>query len=377
MTSIHPKPAIQTRSQLPPLIMGLGAKWSSRMITLALIALLTLPLSQQLYFSDSNTAESFAEANRDIYAIYVEGMRVADGDNPYTRIHEGDMRKNKKYPTYFPLIYYYFAGIHWLGATSWEAQFKIWSSVYLISYFLMGVALFAFVRLRGGYLLALTSVLLVLYSRWGLYVTEYATTDASGIWPMIVALHMLARSRQMGASLFLGLSIAIKHLAIFVAPLFAIIAVFHSTDRKPTWGRGIWVCAAIAALPVLLSLPFLVDDPAGIFKSILFSATRDGTGSIKSMDALTRLDGLVARLPMVGMLVICYIVAIRQKVPAACGALLIMSVFLGFNSVYFPQYQIWIAALVPCAIAEAVAMMALCVNNPNEKNLTGRQITAS
>ena len=44
------------------------------------------------------------DKNEDVYYIYLEGKRIIDGENPYERILEGDMRINKKYPTYFPLF---------------------------------------------------------------------------------------------------------------------------------------------------------------------------------------------------------------------------------------------------------------------------------
>src|SRR5690242_5186208 len=42
----------------------------------------------------------------DIYYNWVEGRNILSGQNPYARILSSDMRVNKKYPTYFPLIYF-------------------------------------------------------------------------------------------------------------------------------------------------------------------------------------------------------------------------------------------------------------------------------
>src|SRR5690606_16561708 len=116
------------------------------------------------------------------------------------------------------------------------------------------------------------------------------------------------KGRREASALAVGVSLVIKHMAIFVLPLYLVWAWVEAPPEK-RWRQTLIVGAWIAATPVLLSLPFLLDDPAAFIKSILFSATRARMADHHSLDVYLGLGGLLARVPMFGMFFVVYYLA--------------------------------------------------------------------
>ena len=46
-----------------------------------------------------------SDGREDVYFTYVEGQRLAAGENPYARVLSGNMRENDKYATYLPAFF--------------------------------------------------------------------------------------------------------------------------------------------------------------------------------------------------------------------------------------------------------------------------------
>ena len=65
----------------------------------------------------------------DVYLSWKDGVRIAEGDNPYSRIHSGDMTKNESYPTYLPAFYVFSAGLYQLGVSDLAALYSYWRPI--------------------------------------------------------------------------------------------------------------------------------------------------------------------------------------------------------------------------------------------------------
>ena len=296
------------------------------------------------------------DPNDDIYFTYLEGDRLLRGENPYARVLEGDMRQNQKFATYLPLFYYLSAGTQLLGLS----EYTQWAALWRIAFTLAGawIAICIFLRAWETRLKALAVVapLFWLFNRWTLHVTISADLDFLPLALLLTSWALLEK-RPRAALIMFGTSLAIKHYVAFLAPLF-LMHIWRSTAELK--GR-IWKnLLLMGSVPLIVSIPFLIWDAEALLKSILFSATRNpmATGGIASLDALLGWSGWAARLPMLGMILLIYVVAWRGKLRAYASSLLIMATVTFFNSVFFTSYMVWVMPFVPLAIIEAISRVS-------------------
>lgn len=287
----------------------------------------------------------------DIYFSYVEGQRLLAHENPYARVLSGNMRENDKYATYFPLFYLLAALTQSLGLSDYGPWISLWRIVF-VSFTLgsAGVIFWTLYR-RKAILAAAFAAIFFLLSRWTLHITQIATLDSIALFPLLLALLIFDKHRNAALLLF-GLSLAFKQIAILLVPLF-LIWTWQSARQKPA--RSLLIGAiAMAAVPLLLSLPFLVWNGEGYVKSIVFSITRDAAAHVDAPSAgsLLGLTGVPARAPMILLLTLVYLMAWRQSVGRYLASLLTMSVFIDFNAVLFLQYFAWLVPFVPLSIAD-------------------------
>jgi uncharacterized membrane protein len=290
----------------------------------------------------------------DVYYAWVEGTRILDGQNPYARVLDGDMRVNQKYATYFPVFYELSALTQLAGRRDYESWIAFWRVVFLLFNLGTAVLLFHAGHRRRMALLGLLAACFWLFNRWTLLVTRIAHLDFIPIFFLIAALELFPRNRWMALLLF-GLSLGVKQIAIFVTPLFLI---WCWQAGGPHRFRQIGLAAlAIAAIPLLASAPFLAWNAEGFVKSVLFSATREGASHFAgaSMDGWLGWVGIPAKLPMLGLMALTCGLAGQRRIGTYVATLLIMAIFLDFNSVLFVQYMAWIVPLIPlvaCDLAD-------------------------
>jgi len=290
----------------------------------------------------------------DVYFSWVEGKRVLEGENPYARILEGNMRYNRKYATYFPGFYLLSAATQKMGYAEFDAWILLWRPWFLAAGLAVGAVLFIAICAKGAPLLALASVALWLFNRWSLNITDIALMDFLPILFMVLAMALLPRSVVAAAALF-GVSLAIKQVAAPIAPLFLVWAWQEGPERR--WRRLLWVFLGLSLLSVVISIPFLLWNAEGFVKSVLFSVTRVEAGHLRlvpSLDHGLGWHGWTSRLPFLGLCVLVYIGAGARQIPPACAAALVMMAFVGLNRTIFYQYFCWSIPLVLLAFAEAV-----------------------
>jgi Gpi18-like mannosyltransferase len=321
------------------------------LICLFLITIVGIVVHTQLWVFDT--------AEEDIYYVWLEGKRLLAGENPYARILLGNMRENDKYATYFPLFYWLSALTQLLGFRDYSTWLAFWRPVFLM--FNIGIAGLIFSRLNKNNLftVGLFAALFWLLNRWTLHVTQIAHIDFVPVFFLLSSLITFKRYRYTSLLLF-SLSLAFKQIAVFLIPLY-LIWVWQATEREKVKNVAI-ALLIILSIPLITSIPFLLWNAEGFFKSILFSATRNPGGhfNVSSLDVFIGeifpgFVGLKAKLPMLFLMGLVYLSALRGKIGIYMSALLTLSVFVDFNSVLFRQYFVWTVPLLPLALCDFVS----------------------
>ncbi len=289
----------------------------------------------------------------DIFWAWGEGERLVKGENPYARILAGNMQENHKYPTYFPLFYELSGLTQWAGLHNYEPWIAFWRVIFLAFNLAIAAALFTLIYPRGQLIAAAFAACFWLFNRWTLYVSQVAHLDFIPIFLLIVSLSLFRKHRWVSLLLY-SLSLGIKQIGIFVAPLYLIWtwqAVEVKSDRLK---QTLLAALVIASVPLATSLPFIAWNAEGLVKSVLFSVTREPADDLRlaSLDAWMGWLGWPGRLPMFALLVLTYVLAWRRKVGLYTGPLLVMATFVSFNTVFFRQYVAWIVPLLPLVLCD-------------------------
>jgi hypothetical protein len=287
----------------------------------------------------------------DVFYNWVEGQRLKQGENPYARVLTGNMRDNDKYATYFPVSYYASLLTIEAGLDTYERWIVLWRVIFLLANLGIAAILFYLPFRRRMWILALFAAAFWLLNRWTLHVTQIAQLDFLAILPLIASIALFSRHRY-AALLLLSLSIGVKQIGLFMAPLY-LIWVWQETER----GRGkelLIAIALIASIPLVSSLPFLIWNPEALIKSVFFDAVRNPADhfSAASFDATVGWVGLPAKTPMVAMMVLVFVMAWQRYIGKWTSTLLVMMAFVDFSSVLFRQYFVWAAPFVPLAVLD-------------------------
>lgn len=295
------------------------------------------------------------DRNADVYFIFTDSLALTEGGSPYARILGGDMRTNKKYATYLPLFYQAAAFTQWLGLTVYAEWLAFWRLVFAAFDVAIALLLFTVAWRRGLALFAVFAGLFWAWNRWTVFEVLVAQIDFIPIFLLLLSLLLLERRTTLALLLF-GLSLAVKQIAVFLLPLY----LAHVWRASPDGGRmraTLRALALILALPLVVSLPFLIGEPEAFLRSILFSATRLPRSHFgaPSIDAAFGLVGLPAKLPMLGLMAIVYVLALRGRIGLTFAALLVMSAFVDFNSVLYTHYPVWVVPLLLLAACDHLA----------------------
>lgn len=300
--------------------------------------------------------------NEDMYYIWLEGKRIAIGENPYARVLAGNLRDNDKYATYFPVVYLCSALAYKLGIQNYRDWLYLWRPVSFACHMgIVGLTLGYFQR-RGLWFMGIAAASILLLGRWSIYIVRVHHLEFAAIFCLLLSL-VLLQTRTKLALLLFGVSLGIKQIAIFLLPLY-LIWLWRAYAGKQ---RGIQEFTVgvvlVLVVPCVTSLPFVFWNAEGFFKSVLFSATRLANSHIDrapSLDAIFAKDypwlvGLRAKLPMLVIMGLLYLSLLTEKVGIFLASTMVMATFVYFNSVLFLQYFIWPLSLVPFALVEKKA----------------------
>ncbi len=304
-----------------------------------------------------NQDNKFELTQQDIFAVYTEGDRLSRGINPYARVLEqgGDMRWNLTFPAYLPVMYSLSALIEGIGVTDFLDYLSVLRWFYLAAN--LGIAYLLFYVPYHRYnalLFGAFSALFWLMNRWVVHITMIYHFDFLALLPFLISLALWPRHRRLSLLLF-GLSLAVKHMAIFMAPVY--LVWIARTTEKPSLRRLVEGALWMGAVPLLVALPFMVWNLEGFFKSLLISLTRVAESHFGVPDFATvfTLSGASAKLPMFGLFLLIYGLAWRNRLRPFAAGLFVMAVFLDYNAVLFRQYMVWIVPLIPLAAAGTLA----------------------
>lgn len=296
-----------------------------------------------------NLYEQKAIAN-DIEYVWNEGSEIVHGNNPYARAAT-DTKHGGKYATYFPLSYIASAAIQKMGFATFSSYLTVVRPIVWGFQFCSAALVCIYLMRRGQLFLGVFAFFVILFHRFTLYPARVVHIDFPAIAFLLLGLMLLSKKPKT-AYVLLGISLAIKQMAIFLLPA-TLIYVWHTHTSKK---QLLIACIYISILPIATLLPFIINSPSGVINSIVFSANRSATGDFASPDIATTLSltGLTARLPMIAMLVFIYIAVWRKEIQIYGATLAIFIIFIGFNPVLFFQYLAWIIPFIPLAISEAV-----------------------
>ena len=297
---------------------------------------------------------------QDIYYIWLEGKRIITGENPYARVLTGDMRVNDKYATYFPLAYLFSALVQKLGFPDFRDWLYLWRPISFAFHIGIVALTLRYFQQRGLWILGFVVSTIILLGRWSIYVVRVSHLEFAAIFFLLFSLVLLKEKTKLSLLMF-SISLGIKQIAIFLLPLYLIYLWKNGAKNRRTKELvlGFFI---ILSIPLLTSLPFLIWNAEGFFKSILFSATRLESSHIKaaaSVDVVfsqkfTWIVGLKAKLLMLFLMGMLYLSFLKEKVNMFVSSTMTMMTFLYFNSVLFLQYFLWPLCLIPFALVELI-----------------------
>ena len=290
----------------------------------------------------------------DMYYIWLEGKRIIAGENPYARVLASNLRENDKYATYFPIAYLLSALVQKLGFLDYRDWLYFWRPLSFTFHMgIIGLTLKYFQQ-RGLLILGAAASMILLLGRWSIYIVRVHHLEFAAIFFLVFSLVLLKEKTRLALLMF-SISLGIKQIAIFALPIYLIWLWKHRTGQDLIIG-----VLLIFSVPTLTSLPFLIWNAEGFFKSVLFSATRLGANHISgapSIDVMFSQDypwliGLRAKLPMLVLMGLFYLSFLTERVGIFLATAMTMMTFLYFNSVLFLQYFVWPLCLLPFALVE-------------------------
>ena len=291
-------------------------------------------------------------SSEDIFYVWEEGKRLAAGVNPYARIIGESLRDNNKYPTYLPLSYFFVAILHRLGIKDFVDFVSVWRPISLACHLGITAVTFSIYSRRGKPLSGLIACSILLLGRWSAYIINVQHSEFAAILPILLAGQQLNRRPKLSALLF-GLSLCVKHVGIILLPSFLLGLQWEPLSSRPSKRTNLLVYAGLAlALPLIISIPFLINQPSGFLLNIIFSTTRgfgDHGSATGTRLILTGVDG--TRLLMVSLIAMNWIAQAKENINFWFASTITLLIFLQFNAVIFAQYYIWLISflLISCA----------------------------
>jgi hypothetical protein len=290
--------------------------------------------------------------DRDIGFEYRQAMELGKGTNPYTRILSGNLLENNKYATLFPLYYYFLLVI---GTIS-NQNFSTFITNYRIVIQLFEYSAFMFLYLRfrekNQKALGLFAASFLLLNRWTILSVSTLKQDIVAITFLLASLYYLDRKLRFSYLLY-GVSLGIKHLGIFIMPLYLLSAI----TRKRRLKDAVLDFMLLFTPVVLPSIPFLIGNFKAFYLSMVFSITRkpvsscgiSPTGYEKLLVNYKNLGNTVAmffltlpRLPLIAFTLSNVVLFFTKRISLKAYLMATYIIFAALNPVYFDQYIMWI-----------------------------------
>lgn len=335
-------------------------KWPGGLILLALAVLVLAFFGVHLLYWRIG-AETLKN-REDIFFAWREGQRLFEGINPYARILGNSLRENQKYPTYLPLSYLSSFAMSKLGFTTFEEFLRIWRLLTLACHGAIGLLVFHCFHRQGKPLTGFVLCAVVLVGRWSSYVVMVQHLEFAALLPMLLSCLLIERNLRL-AGLLSGLSLAVKHMGLILLP-FLVIQVMRShagADQRNQHKAVAKFLIGVAAIPMIITLPFLIDEPIGLIQSMLFSATRlpsdhgIATGILPAR--MFGADG--GKIALLALLIATYFASAKEWLGIWTGCAIAMILYVQFNPVVFTQYYYWLIVFISLALSPPAAVVGL------------------
>lgn len=323
-------------------------------LLLEIIALFILLLVVKKVDASNEQRESFYFKKEDIYYEFDAAKQIAQGKNPYEKTLEGNMVENDKYATLFPL-YYYFLGLIRNSVNGDFSDFLAkFRSILTLSRIVSGLAIYLMFRRIGKKTIGFIAASVYLLNLWSLESFVLLKQDAIAIALLLVSYYFFGRKNWVSYLLF-GFSLGIKHIGIFIFPLYLTPLLFKEQKLK----EFIFNMLLLFAPVVISSMPFLLSNPQSLLASLEFSFTRapnDGQVIFGYQKLLvhysegglngTYFEFLLPRLPLLLAVMSTIYLLFTKLIPRSFYLFAGIAVFSIFNPVIFAQYVTWLTPLI-------------------------------
>ncbi len=330
---------------------------SKKLLFIFEVVVFLLVINFAVFLNKSNRQEIWEFDESDIQFEIFSARQLSSGENPYSKILKGNLLINDKYPTLFPLYYQYLALLDNIGGNYFENTIDMHRQVIFASQVIGAIAIYLIFRREKRYFVGALAAAFFVFNKWTLANVMDAKQDIIAIAALMIALYFFTSKNKKGlyaAAFFYGISMGIKHLGIFVSPIFLIPIIYKKINFRETL-----VYALLFLVPtIFISLPIILDSPDGFFYSIMFSFTRIPTYK----DGKYVYDSLVLynvgvennnifyymlpRIPLVIFIGLNSILVLMKKIPIFVYCLASIFIFVALNPTLIDQYFTWITPFV-------------------------------
>ena len=300
--------------------------------------------------------------NSDVGVEFRTGLDIRRGINPYSRITTEDLLRNEKFATLLPLYYYFLLGIAHITDYQQDDYLNLFRIIIYIAQFTGAMFLYLYFRKKNHRLLGLLACSFFLMNRWAIDSTADLKQDTIAVTFLIVSLYFFKTKPKISYFLY-GMSLATKHIGIFVFPAFLIPFVSRKKPVKELVLDFMWLF-----IPVLApTLVFIFDDLKSFVLSMLFGLTR-ATATNSSMTfgyekilvkynptgikLLTPLYYMLPRVLLLSFSGLLSILVLLKKIPVSFYVFASFLVFATFNPVVYDQYLVWAMAFAFFGVAD-------------------------
>lgn len=324
----------------------------SRKLIIELIALLiTAFLLYKVDFSVDRDSDFYFK-KEDIYYEYEVAKQIQKGENPYNRILEGNMVENDKYPTQLPLYFYFLKFIRQNSNNNFSGFVETLRNVLYLFHIAGGGFIYLLFRRVNKPIIGYFAAIIYMFNVWSLNSFILLKQDMISIALLVSSLYFFKSKNQSWISYILfGLSLGIKHIGIFMFPLYLTPIIFKEVSIK-IFSLNMILLLSTIFIP---TAPFIKNNSQSFVNSMLFSITRSPHTSdihygytellIKyrhSTNSGTLFQQILPRLPLFITSIFSVLLLLLRKIPLSSYPFISIMVFAIFNPVIFPQYITWI-----------------------------------
>lgn len=304
----------------------------------------------------------------DLHWEFFWATDVSLGTNPYLSFDTKQLLAQEKVPGLLPFYFLVLAYVAKFGDFSFVLFLDFWRYIVFFAYSGVGVLIYLFVRPKSK-LLAIFFVMYFMLNRLIISSVAGMKQDLLAIFFVMLALSLIKKNKLL-AFLFFGIATGIKHLTVFIAPIFLLefIEIYSGGVTLEKIKRGVIVLLISTAPIVIPAIPFLVQSPEHFTGSILFNLTREPEAGIQRHTGFDRLLVLynnevnnntffymLPRLPFLVVYLMCFYLLVIKRLSYFTFASLAYLVFVTFNPVMFGQYQTWFLAFLPLGLSHLSA----------------------